>query len=313
MNMDLPLAQLAATVALNLSVAVVTGASMSTAWLRAGRSSWPASHIVRLRAIAQAAVAAALLSYIALLWLEAAAMAEVPITSAAPAVYSVLTATHYGFAWTIGICALAGIAIVTVLRWRPEYAGGVDLVRLLAIGVFLYSRSIVSHAGAGGDVSWAVAADWLHLILISLWVGEVFVAGLVTLRQPARSIQEERLDRAKYIQALSNSATVALVGIFVTGLVSAWRGLGSFDNATSNPYAATLLIKLALVATAAMLGGVNRFFVMPPLLENFRSTASTTASSERRFALVLQIEAIVLFAALILAAVLSSTSPPTAG
>lgn len=313
--MDLPLAQLAqlaATVALNLAVALVMGASVSTAWLRAARCSWSACHIVRLRAAALAAVGAALVSYIALLWLEAAAMAEVPIGSAAPAVRLVLTATHYGFAWTIGICALAALAIVTVLRWRQKHVRAADLVRLLALGVFLYSRSIVSHAGAGGDLSWAVAADWLHLILISLWVGEVLIAGLLTLRHPAGSIAEERLERARYIQALSNSATIALVGILVTGLVSAWRGLGSLENATGNPYATTLLIKLALVASAAMLGGVNRLLVMPPLLDALRSTAGTSTATERRFALVLQIEGVVLVAALIVAAVLSSTSPPTA-
>jgi putative copper resistance protein D len=313
MGIDLPSAQLAATVALNLSVAVVTGASTSTAWLRAGRSSWSIRHTVRLRAVARAAVVAALLSYVAVLWLEAAAMAEVPITSAAPAVYSVLSSTHYGFAWTIGICALAVVATVTAVRWRPNHARAADLVRLLTIGVFLYSRSIVSHAGAGGDVSWAVAADWLHLILISLWVGEVFVAGLITLRQAAGRHQEDRLHRARYIEALSNSATVALVGILVTGLVSVWRGLGSLENATGNPYATALLIKVALVATAVMLGGVNRFFVMPTLLAQLRGPANPAANAERRFASVLQIEAFVLFAALVLAAVLSSTSPPTAG
>jgi putative copper resistance protein D len=74
-----------------------------------------------------------------------------------------------------------------------------------------------------------------------------------------------------------------------------------------------LLIKLALVATATMLGGVNRFFVMPALLVQLRATADKTSDLGRRFTLVLQIEAIVLFAALILAAVLSSTSPPAAG
>lgn len=95
-----------------------------------------------------------------------------------------------------------------------------------------------------------MAADWIHLVLISLWIGEVFVAGLVTLREAAGSGQDGRLDRARYIEALSHSATIALVGIFVTGLISAWRGLGGVENVTGNPYATALLIKLALVATA---------------------------------------------------------------
>jgi putative copper resistance protein D len=312
MASELSLPLLAATVGLNSSIAVLTGASLSTLWIRAGRSSWSSHNLVRLRAVAQTAFAAAMFSSIVLLLLEAAAMAEVPLMSAAPAVYSVLTATHYGFAWAIGICALATVALVSVLRWRPSHARAADWLRLLAIGVFLYSRSIVSHAGAGGDISWAVAADWFHLVLISLWIGEVFIAAVVTLRRPAGSVNHARPERARYIQDLSNSATVALVGIFATGLVSAWRGLGAIENATGNPYATTLLIKLGLVATAAMLGGVNRFFVMPSLLAHLRSTTATSTNAEHRFALVLKIEMVVLFAALIAAAVLSSTSPPTA-
>ena len=73
MVLYLPSAQLAATVALNLSVAVVAGSSMSTAWLRAGQSTWSARYLVRLRALAQAAVVAAIFSYGMVLSLEAAA------------------------------------------------------------------------------------------------------------------------------------------------------------------------------------------------------------------------------------------------
>jgi putative copper resistance protein D len=312
MVLDLATTQLAATVALNLSVAVVTGASMSTAWLLAAASQWAARHLRRLRTVTRGAVAAAIVAAFAVLWLEAAAMAEVPVASAAPAVWSVLTATHYGLAWSIGIVAMAVVAATTAIGWRPGRLRAAVALRLVAIGVFLYSRSIVSHAGAGGDVSWAVAADWLHLVLISLWVGEVLVAGFITLRDTADSIRQDRLDRARYVEALSTSATIALTGIVVTGLFSAWRGLGSLDNVTGNPYASVLLIKVALVAAAAVLGGANRLLVMPRLIAQLRNSAPSGFASERRFALILQIEAVILFAALILAAILSSTSPPSA-
>lgn len=313
MAIVLPSAQLAATVALNLSIAAVVGASLSSTWLHKGASLWAARHVAGLRVAILAATGAAIVSYIALLWLEAASMAEVPIGDAAPAVQAALTATHYGHAWTMGICSLIIIAAVTSVPWPREHGPAAAWVRLLAIGVFLYCRSIVSHAGAGGDVSWAVAADWLHFVLISVWVGEVLVSGLVTLRMPAGVAPDERLDRARYVQALSNSATVALVGILISGLLSAWRGLGSFDNATGNPYATTLLIKLALVGSAALLGGINRFHVMPGLLDHLRGTAGESNRSERTFAAILQVEIIFLMTALVMAAILSSTSPPTAG
>jgi putative copper resistance protein D len=313
MGPDLQWAQLVATVVLNLAVAVLTGASVSAMWLLGSASQWAAGTVKRLRDVALAAVTAALAADLAMLWIEAAAMAEVPITEAAPAAYTALTATHYGYAWAIGMCALVVAAGATAIRWKTEHARAAGVIRLLAIGLFWYSRSMVSHAAANGDASWAVAADWLHLVLISLWVGGVLVAGLIALRASPGTARADRLAGARYVEALSASATVALAGIVITGIFSAWRGLGSLDNATGNPYASTLLFKLALVACAAMLGGANRFFVMPGLIAQLRGTVHASPTLQRRFALILQIEAIALFAALVLASILSSTSPPTAG
>jgi putative copper resistance protein D len=122
-------------------------------------------------------------------------MAEVPVASAAAAAWSVVTATHYGYAWKIGMVALVLVAM-TATPWRPKRRLAAALVRLVAFCVFLYSRSIVSHAGANGDISWAVVADSIHLLLVSLWVDEVLIAGLITLRGKAGPLLEDRLDSA---------------------------------------------------------------------------------------------------------------------
>lgn len=308
MAIALPAASLVATVALNLSIAVAVGASLSSAWLQKGTSPWAARQLRGLRTMILAASGTAIASHIALLWMEAASMAEVPFADAAPAVHTALTATHYGYAWAIGFGSLIVIAIATA-AW-PRAAA---VVRFPALGGFLYSRSIVSHAAAAGDVNWAVAVDWLHLVLVSAWIGAVLVAGLATLRPAPGAAPVERSDRAGYVLALSHSATIALIGIFGTGMVSAWRGLGSLDNAAGNPYATILWIKLAFVGSAALLGAVNRFRVMPGLLDGLRGTAGAPDSPHRKFAAILQVEAIFLLLALSAAAVLSSTSPPMAG
>ncbi|MBZ2207293.1 copper resistance D family protein [Massilia soli] len=310
---DLPAALLGATVVVNLSMAVLTGASLASRWLAASSSQWAMRNLERLRRTGLAAVTAALLAYVTVLWLESASMAEVAVWEAAPAMHAVLTATHYGFAWIIGGIALAAVTMVTALRWPPQRRPAADLVRLGAIGVFLYSRSMVSHAGAGGDFTWAVAADWIHLVLISVWVGEVLVAGFITLRQGSGMPALDGPERARYTQALSTTATVAVAGIVATGVISAWRGLGGLDNVTGNPYATVLLLKIVLVAIAIALGGLNRFLVMPSLLADLRTAHRSSTKQERKFVFILQIEAFVLVAALVLAAVLSATSPPAAG
>lgn len=311
MEAELALAQRSITVILNLSVAVLVGASAAHIWLRKARSAWGIGLVPRLRKIMLFALPAAAIAYAAVLWLEAASMAEVPVQEAFPAVWSVITATHYGLAWMIGAAALLAVSITLRARKGVRQGAAAPLVRATALGVLLYSRSMVSHAGAAGDFTWAVLADWVHLVSISLWVGEVILAGLVTLRYQPEWESKNRAECARFVSSLSTSATVALVCIFITGLLSAWRVLGSPGNVLGNPYGTALLVKVGLVLCAAALGGLNRFVVMPKLLAQLRKP-KPDGGANGKFAVILQVEAFILVAVLIVAAVLSSTSPPMA-
>lgn len=151
-----------------------------------------------------------------------------------------------------------------------------------------------------------ILVDWFHLVLISVWVGEVLVAGLFTLAAPPGARDDDWIDCERYIAALSTMATFSLGGIVATGLVNAWYTVGNPGAVIGNEYGTALLFKLALVAIAVLLGGYNRFFVMPSL------TASLSTSALARFTLILRVEAAVLSAVLIVAAILSSTPTPTA-
>jgi putative copper resistance protein D len=301
------LLQRAVTVVLNLSFALLVGAGAASLWLRARRSAWARALAPRLRRTLLLAAGAALAAYAAILWIEAASMAEVPLAKAWPAVRSVIEATHYGLAWMTGAAALLVVALSAALaRGRTAWIG------IAALAVLLYSRSMVSHAGAGGDFSWAVALDWLHLVLVSLWVGEVVVAGLLVLRRLPDDGSQGSADCAAYVEALSRNATVALAGIVATGLLGALRVLETPQDLAGNPYGSALLLKVALVLCAAALGGINRFVVMPSLLEALRHPTHTMNDSRHRFARILRVEALFLLAAVIAAAVLTSTPPPMA-
>lgn len=312
MESDLASAQRAVTAFLNLSLAVLVGASAATLWLRTRTSPWARAMLPRLRTALLAGTGTAILAYVAILWIEAASMAEVPLAEAWPAVRSLITGTHFGLAWMIGAAALVVAGAASAAGARFQAAAATSAVRIGAIGVLLYSRSMVSHAGAAGDFTWAVAADWVHLVLISIWVGEVIVAGLITLRVLPDAASGSQADCALYVDALSRSATVALVGIFATGAISTWRVLESTADLFGNPYGTTLLIKVGLVLCAAALGGFNRFVVMPALLRSLQQQGQEARAAGGLFARVLQVEAIVLVAVLIAAAFLTSTSPPMA-
>jgi putative copper resistance protein D len=295
---DLPTVQRAATVILNASVATLAGATLSTRWLTDGA-------IARGRLLARlalGAVMAALLADVALLWFQAASMADVPLSAARDAVRLVLTGSHYGTAWLLGLAALAlTMPAVALLRARPR-ATGTTLAVFALLGAFWYSQCMSSHASADGDFSALMLACAIHLGAISVWVGEVLVAATVVLGR-ARTMRPDV--RATYVQALSTSASAALAVIFGSGLYLAWRNLGGVASLFATRYGNVLLAKLVLVGLAASMGGYNRFAIMPALTAGAQDAPA-------RFAKVLRVEAVVLLAVLVAAAVLSSTAPPGA-
>jgi putative copper resistance protein D len=219
-----------------------------------------------------------------------------------------LGATHLGHAWAIGMAALALAAAGALMRGGRDAAAAA--LTPAGLTVFWYTRSMVSHAASQGDFSLPLLADWLHLGLISLWVGEVLLAGGLLLRPGADTAAADRRARAACVASLSSSATLALAGIFATGLYACWRNLGGIGNLLGNPYGNTLAAKLLLVGAAALLGGFNRFVVMPPWLARESAGEAAPPLLPRRFRQVLWIEAVLLLAAVAAAAWLAATSPP---
>jgi putative copper resistance protein D len=310
MGMELQSAQHLVTALLNLAVAVLTGSSMGRLWLGRELSDWSETRRGPALRIARAGAMVALAANLVVLWLESAAMAEVPFIEAGGAVFSMLTSTHLGFAWMIG---MAGLIVATFAVFLDmDRSAAPPILTLISLAVFWYTRSMVSHAASDGDFSVRLVADWVHLGLISLWVGEVILAGVVTLKTSANMNALDRRARAAYVESLSSSATIALTGIFITGAYAVWRSLGSLENVFGNPYGNTLMAKLLLVGVAAALGGYNRFLVMPPWLTLERSGNAAPAVLPERFRRILWVEALVLLVVVMLAAILASTSPPGA-
>ncbi|WP_051481747.1 CopD family protein [Paraburkholderia nodosa] len=252
----------------------------------------------------QAGLAIALaLTALAYLWLQAAVMSGLPLAGASDAVAAVLTESHYGVAWSVGFIGtlLATLSRIADRRGLPLFAVG--------ILVWAAGKAAASHAADAGDFSVREAIHLVHLCATALWAGSVIVAS-VMLRRAAPSAYAAAGQRAAFCIGLSHLAAAALLVVLITGLYNvmqdtAQAGAPFFGMA----WGRILSAKLVCVAAAVALGGWNRRMVLPDLCAQARQDGSGFMAAQGRFYAWLTVEALVMLAILVFAAVLGHTSP----
>ncbi len=290
--------QLVSTVLLNASFAWMIGVLSARFWLRHSESKNHRHVHVALQRSGLVAAALCLIASIAVLWVAAAVMSGKSLAEANDMLGLMLTKTVYGQTGLIGLLLLALSILFFILWARTRLYSFLLLVSLCA---FAISRASVSHAGENALFSVSLLVEWLHLVLIALWVGGVAIAAWIVLPIASTDNQQSSLLQP-YMESLSFAAMIALIGIVATGLYNAWHRLESINDLVGNAYGTALIIKLVLVGMAILLGGYNKFIGFPAFVHAPEKSHAMT---------VLRIESIVLFGVLIAAAVLTSQQPPS--
>ena len=304
------------TVAVNLALALVLGGLASDLWLSPSASGWGCDMARRAGCVRRGGFALGVVAMLALWWLQAASMSEAADLAVGAAAWTLLKDTHLGHAWVAGFIGWSFAAWAARSADRNGAQIPLPLRRPLAaagLAAFVWSRSVVSHAGSQGDWSGHVAVDWLHLALVSLWLGIVLVAAATKLPAVA-SPKDDGMAVARWVACLSSTATVALVGIVLTGAFKTWSSVPSIGALWPSDYGLLLLVKVGLVLVAVALGGYNRFWVLPSLCLDLGSAdGHAPVHWRRRLGLAFRIEAVVLVLVLIAAAALSGAEPPGLG
>lgn len=186
---------------------------------------------------------------------------QVMVTPWHPALNRLLFATKYGALWLIRFVLVLVVVRFLVLakddreRW---------LAFIATLGI-LFTFSLNSHAAAEPRPFFPIAADFLHLIGASVWVGGLvyFIGGLWAARgmpAPART----RLT-AQLIPRFSALAIVSVALIGLTGLYSAFLRVGSFDALTSTRYGQVLIVKTLFFLPMLVLGAINLLITSPTM------------------------------------------------
>jgi copper transport protein len=201
--------------------------------------------------------------------------------------------TRFGLAFlvmTLGFGVVAGLLLVAwvfdrlALRWPA-----LVLAMTLASGLSLSGH----QATEPNSTKLSELADYLHLVSASIWVGGLTaLALLVWSAAPA-------LRRAAFLGFAR--LAVVLVGLMVLGgAYLALVRLPTFSDLWTTQYGRVLLLKALVVGLALAWGAVHHFLVRPRL----------EAGGDPRVRPSLIGEMVVAFVALLVAAVLTNSSPP---
>jgi copper transport protein len=223
-----------------------------------------------------------------------------------------LMSTTVGAILVAKIGLIIGLTAVLVAYWCVS-AGRRWLwsLALVLLVLLLISDTLVSHSAA--TVEWrslAIGAQLAHLLGVTLWVGGLgYFATLFWW-----SVFRERSVASELAWAMPSFSLLAVgaVGLLaVSGLYLTQLHLGSIDQLIATPYGRTLLAKLGVMALMVGLGGYHQCIVQRRILAGLAQSGGSTDLVSQRFKRTLRIEAVLGVLALLLAAFLGTTSPPT--
>ncbi|AOK30530.1 MULTISPECIES: CopD family protein [Burkholderia] len=291
----------------DVAFAVAVGSALIGMWLAqdgATKVTAP-SHPAWRQALRSLAVAAVVLVLADAGWLvyQAASMSGTGLVGAFGAIPAVLAQTHVGYAWSVACGGAMLFAVAAFVRPGGSLAGALYGLAALIVAA---GKASLGHAADSGVFSAAIGVQIVHIAATAVWGGLVIAGGMAVL--PAMRASVARGALIRIAQRLSGASAGAFAFVLVTGLLNAMRATdGMFASIDASPWGRVLLLKLALVALAAVLAALNRFSALPRL----RRTAST--EDAHTFNNVLHLEAVTMIGVFIAAAVLSSTAPIAAG
>jgi len=229
----------------------------------------------RLFRIAAWSLAAAVVSGIGWLAVQAAAMSGMPIERALnrQILGEVLNATLFGRTWEIrfGLAVALGTTLALSRRAANERSATIpDACGGLLAGALLATLGWAGHAAAeqGGDRVVHLCADAAHLLAAGAWLGAL--PPLIFALGQARSGGAGTLDFAARVTRRFSFLGMASVGtLLLTGFANAWYTVESLPALFGTAYGRLLLVKLVLFGAMASLAAVNRLSLSPRLAGSF--------------------------------------------
>lgn len=238
---------------------------------------------------------------IALLLVRTAEMGGHPIGSLLADLKTVVIETHFGHVWSLHLLTLLWLMLsMPAARHVPNMQ-----MALLGMAMLTFTYSATSHASDGGDFTFAELNDWLHVVSTSVWGGGIFVTLLVVFPL----LKKRHAVLARTAARLSDLSALALVLVLFSGISNALLRIHNWAELIETDYGRILLIKMTLVAIMVLIGGINRFVIVPHIRGNL--TLWDVENAIWHLKITLALDAALLVTVLIAAGMLIQGMPPS--
>ena len=213
----------------------------------------------RLRRLQLVMAIAALVSAVVLTLLEAASMADDWLAvSSIETIGAVLTGTAFGHVWLprLGL----GVAVVACAAFTLPRAPWTAI----AAAFLLASLALVGHAAMSEGMVGAIRrlTQAVHLLAAGAWVG-----GAIPLAYALAATRQNPRAATGILLRFSAYGAVAVALIVASGTLNAVALVGSAGALVGTSYGWALLAKLVLVALLVALASINRFVLLPRLVD----------------------------------------------
>jgi putative copper resistance protein D len=202
----------------------------------------------------------ALVSALALLLAQSAAMAGLPAAAIDPAtVAAVLFETRFGRVWCWHLL-LAAILVLVCLSRQPSR----PVVVILSLAL-LASLGWIGHAAIGDGSARIVHQinQTGHLLAAGLWLGGLAPLAWV-LRQARRQAGDFEISLARdALRSFSHMGYAAVALITLTGAINTLLLVGSFAAMFDTSYGRLLAFKVLLFLAMVVVALINRFRLAP--------------------------------------------------
>lgn len=186
----------------------------------------------------------------------------------------VVQGSAWGHAWLLEVGALlASMVGLNVARRGSSARAGWAIAAVGTVGV-VCAVALSGHA-AVPETAFPLVTDVVHVLAAGCWMGALLVL-LVAGLPPARVAAAPGRAMSALVNAFSSMALVSAAVVVLSGVVAAWHNVGSIAALAASTYGRVLLLKLAVLAVAALIGLYNWRRARPAL------AASGTDTTIRR-------------------------------